>query len=369
MLIYNFNRQPRTLIPQSFLSLHEVTRHCPSNADPEQSTKAVRSALLPAAPAQHSPLTAPRPRGAHLHAAQNGLAPLPHVAEGTALGQHQEADQRLAQPVADGGSGQPGGSAPGSDALAAAEHGLPDVVQRGGAGGGVAAAEPVPAQLALPLLHGAGARRLLADASAAPARPPHGGAARLRAAGPPPRENEPRAGGPRRMRGGRALPRPRRPRAQPLGLRLSRRGAGWPLLRGASSSPPRAWRRGEGTAPALPLPQAPAQGGPLNPPHCARAGPSIRSTPQLRRTPHPRVAPPPNAEERMMDAATSQSPSSAPSRRTNGGEERQSQQGGLGCVVRLRGGPAAVGGAELRVPGGNATPGGAGAAGAGWGRW
>lgn len=67
-----------------------------------------------------------------------------------------------------------------------------------------------------------------------------------------------------------------------------------------------------------------------------------------------------------MDVPTSQSPSSAPSRRTEGGEERQSQQGGLGCVVRLRAGPAAVCGTELRVPGGNAAPGGAGAAGVGW---
>lgn len=67
-----------------------------------------------------------------------------------------------------------------------------------------------------------------------------------------------------------------------------------------------------------------------------------------------------------MDVPTSQSPSSAPSQRTDGGEERQSHQGGLGCVVRLRGGPAAVSEAELRVPGGSATPGGVGAAGAGW---
>lgn len=244
----------------------------------------------------------PRPRPtaaagvcrAYLHLAEDLLALLPHVGEGAALGEHQQAGQHLAQPVAGGGNreavGGPGRRhrRHGSDGFATAENGLPDGVQGGGAGGSVAAAQPVPAHVAFPLLHGAGRllphRRLSSPDAAAPWRAP---------GSRQPAHKDDKRGGERRDRclrrmggrtGGRAgapsAPggRPRQPPptdagaaepATPLGLLLSRRGAGRPPPRGAggSSSPPQAWREGDGPGPA-----SPPRCGPLSPPRRGRAG-------------------------------------------------------------------------------------------------
>lgn len=220
---------------------------------------------------RESPRAGPKAEGvacrAHLHPAEDRLALLPHVGEGAPLGQHEQAGQRLAQPVPGGGHRQPVGGRPGGDALCAAEHGLPDGVQGGGAGGGVPAAQPVPAHLALPLLHGAArpllprrSRRVLLLSSL-------GAAAPWRAPGsrqPAHTDDDERGRGERRARCPRRMGGQRGPVPPTAAAALPRRGC---RASGAAAASPFPAGRGAATTPRrrrllLPAPGMEGRGGP-----------------------------------------------------------------------------------------------------------